>query len=86
MLYWDGEEIAQCMAMEKFVARKADMAGKTDLEYAQADMVRCHAEDLWKHWPKLRFEKDQVGGVTQCPSVTHIIRYKGQLIRDTIWL
>merc|ERR1712210_297731 len=46
VIYWDGEEIAQCMAMEKFVAR-------------QADMVRCHAEDLWKHWPKLRFEKDQ---------------------------
>ena len=57
------------MAMAKFVARKADMAGKSDLECAQADMVACHSEDLWKYWPKLRFEKDQVGGVTKCQSV-----------------
>ena len=48
------------MAIAKFVARKADMVGKSDLEYARADMVACHSEDLWKYWPKLRFEKDQV--------------------------
>ena len=59
MLYWDGEEIAQAMAMAKFVARKAGMAGKSDLEFALADMVACHSEDLWTKWPKLRFEKNQ---------------------------
>ena len=54
------------MAIAKFVARKAGMAGETDLEFARADMVACHSEDLWKFWPKLRFEKDQVGRVSLC--------------------
>ena len=52
------------MAIAKFVARKAGMAGETELEFARADMVACHSEDLWKYWPKLRFQKDQVGQVS----------------------
>merc|ERR1712008_615869 len=28
MLYWDGEELAQSMAITRFIARKAGMAGK----------------------------------------------------------
>ena len=36
VLQWDGEELAQTMAIVKFVARKVGMAGKSDLEFAQA--------------------------------------------------
>jgi len=39
MLQWDGVELAQSMAIARFVARRAGLAGKTDLEFAQADMV-----------------------------------------------
>ena len=59
VLHWDGEELAQSWAINKFIARKVGWAGKTDLEFAQADMVACHTEDLWTKWPKLRFEKVQ---------------------------
>ena len=69
MLHWNGEEIGQTMAIARFVARKAGMAGETELEFARADMGACHSEDLWKHWPKLRFEKDQVGPVSLCIAV-----------------
>ena len=47
------------MAVTKFVARKVGMAGKSDLEFAQADMVLCHADDLWPKYGKLRFAKDK---------------------------
>jgi len=59
VLYWDGEELAQCMAMARFVAKKVGLAGKSDLEFVQADMVACHIDDWWKHIPGLRFSKTQ---------------------------
>ena len=59
LLYWDGEEIAQSMAMVRFVARKVGLAGKSDMEFAQADMIACHYEDIWTKLPKLRFAKTQ---------------------------
>ena len=60
VLHWDGEELAQTMAIVKFVARKVGMAGKSDLEFAQADMVACQSEDCWSWWPKMRFAQAQV--------------------------
>merc|ERR1712156_1257588 len=39
MLSWDGVELAQSMAIARFVARRAGLAGRTDLEFVQADMV-----------------------------------------------
>ena len=57
VLHWDGEELAQSWAINKFIARKVGWAGKTDLEFAQADMVTCHTEDLWTKWPKLCFDQ-----------------------------
>merc|ERR1712039_644032 len=42
VLHWDGEEMAQTMAIVRFVARKVGMAGKTDMEFFKADMVACH--------------------------------------------
>jgi len=59
VLYWDGEELAQSLAIARFVARKVGLAGKSDLEFTQADMVATHTEDWWSKLPKLRFEKVQ---------------------------
>lgn len=59
VLYWDGQELAQSLAIARFVARKVGLAGKSDLEFAQADMVATHTEDWWTKLPKLRFEKVQ---------------------------
>merc|ERR1711955_7475 len=59
VLVWDGEEIAQSMAIARFIAKKVGLVGKTDLEFALADSVPCHYEDVSpKHrrrkrpWPR----------------------------------
>merc|ERR1712117_600300 len=44
VLQWDGEELAQTMAIVKFVARKVGMAGKSDLEFAQAKLRFCQVQ------------------------------------------
>ena len=59
VLYWDGEELAQSAAITRFLARKVGWAGKSDLEFAQADMVACHCVDVWGKIPGLRFSKTQ---------------------------
>merc|ERR1711990_419180 len=59
VLYWDGEELAQSMAIARFVARKVGLAGKTDLEFCQADMIACHYEEVWTKLPKMKFAKTQ---------------------------
>ena len=46
VLHWDGEELGQSWAINKFIAIKVGWAGETDLEFVQADMVACHTEDL----------------------------------------
>ena len=35
----DGVQLGQSMAIARYLARKYNLAGKTDLEMAQADMV-----------------------------------------------
>jgi len=59
VLYWDGEELAQSMAIARFVARKVGLAGNSDLEFCQADMIACHYEDIWTKLPKMKFAKSQ---------------------------
>merc|ERR1712038_436920 len=59
MLSWDGVELAQSMAIARFVARRAGLAGRTDLEFVQADMVACHYEDVWTKLPKMMFAASQ---------------------------
>merc|ERR1712062_238199 len=59
MLFWDGVELAQSMAIARFVARRAGLAGRTDLEFVQADMVACHYEDVWTKLPKMMFAANQ---------------------------
>merc|ERR1711963_455603 len=65
VLHWDGEEMAQTMAIVRFVARKVGMAGKTDMEFFKADMVACHFEDIFTKLPGLRFAKTQEERVTK---------------------
>merc|ERR1712080_627294 len=59
VLYWDGEELPQSMAIARFVARKVGMAGNSDMEFAQADSVACHTLDLWPKLGEMRFVKTQ---------------------------
>merc|ERR1711899_369879 len=59
VLYWDGEELAQSMAIARFVARKVGLAGNSDLEFCQADMIACHYEDIWTKLPKMKFARSQ---------------------------
>ena len=54
MLSWDGEEIAQQMAIVRFLARKLGLAGKTDLEFAYADMMRNRG-GIWFNGSSLSF-------------------------------
>lgn len=39
VLYWDGEEIGQSLAIARFVAKKAGLAGNNDIEQARADAI-----------------------------------------------
>merc|ERR1712037_780858 len=59
MLSWDGIELAQSMAIVRFVARRAGLAGKTDLEFVQADMVACHYEEVGAKMRKMIFAESQ---------------------------
>merc|ERR1711953_137006 len=61
MLSWDGVELAQSMAIARIVARRAGRAGRTDLEFVQADIVACHYEEIWTMLPKMMF----AGGATK---------------------
>jgi len=59
VLFWDGVEIPQSMAIARFIAKKVGLAGNTDLEVAEADSVACHYEDVWTKFPKMIFAKTQ---------------------------
>ena len=68
VLFWDGEEMAQTMAMVRFVARKVGMAGKSDMEFFKADMVACHFDEIWSKLPGMRFaatQEDRVAKATE---------------------
>jgi len=51
LLYWETpqgsiEQLAQSGAIVRFIAKNAGLGGKTDLEFAQADMIFEHTQDL----------------------------------------
>merc|ERR1711936_915733 len=52
VLFWDGEEMAQTMAIVRFVARKVGMAGKTDMEFFKADRVTKAKEMMEEFLPE----------------------------------
>ncbi len=45
VLLWDGEALAQSMAIARFVARKTGLAGDDDVEFARADIIAEHVND-----------------------------------------
>merc|ERR1719436_568462 len=55
VIFWDGEMLAQTQAIARFVARKTGLAGSNDVEFAHADMIACHCEDLIAKWVWGRF-------------------------------
>eukprot|EP00090_Calanus_glacialis_P025727 TRINITY_DN4035_c0_g1_i1.p1 TRINITY_DN4035_c0_g1~~TRINITY_DN4035_c0_g1_i1.p1 ORF type:complete len:217 (-),score=62.96 TRINITY_DN4035_c0_g1_i1:95-745(-) len=57
LLNWDGEVIAQQMAIVRFVAKKVGLAGKTELEFAYADMIVEHVNDFMAKLVPMRFPK-----------------------------
>ena len=57
VLYWDGEELAQSLTICRFLAKKAGLAGRNELEQAQVDMVIDHCLDAFLGKSKqLKFE------------------------------
>jgi len=60
MMTWDGLEMAQSHAIVRYVAKKVGLAGKTDEDFLQADMILEHTNDIWKDMPGLRFAAPDV--------------------------
>jgi prostaglandin-H2 D-isomerase / glutathione transferase len=46
VLEYDGTEISQSLTIARFLAREFGLAGKTNLEQAQADMIIDAGNDL----------------------------------------
>ena len=61
MLEWNGETLAQSIAITRFVAREVGLAGNNSLEQAQVDEVVDVIQDLINAWVKLYFAKDEAG-------------------------
>jgi glutathione S-transferase len=59
MLEVDGVKLCQSNACARYLARKFDLAGKTDIEQAQADMIVDCLEDSIKPILTFFFEKDE---------------------------
>jgi len=64
VLHWEApsgkvEEIAQSGTVVRFVARQAGLAGCTELEFAQADMIFEHTQDLIGKMAVNRWIKDE---------------------------
>jgi len=55
----DGVKLCQSNACARYIARKYHLAGKTELEHAQADMIVDCMEDTIKPILKFFFEKDE---------------------------
>merc|ERR1719153_675371 len=75
VLFWDGEMLAQTQAIARFVARKAGLAGSNDVEFAYADMIACHCEDLIAKWVWGRFPpSEEARWCLVCRFWTHLWR------------
>jgi len=59
MLEADGVKLCQSNTCARFLARKFNLAGKNDLEQAQADMIVDCLEDSAKPILQFAFEKDE---------------------------
>jgi len=59
MLEVDGVKLCQSNSMARFLARRFNLAGKTDLDQARADMIMDCYEDTIKPLFAFFFEKDE---------------------------
>lgn len=59
ILTYDGEEIGQSLTIARFLAKKVGIAGKNDLEMAQADMIADYCEDILAKSVPFHFAPDQ---------------------------
>jgi glutathione S-transferase len=59
VLEFDGKKLCQSNTCARYLARHFKLAGKTDLEQAQADMIVDCVEDAWKPILTFFFEKDE---------------------------
>jgi len=59
MLYWDGQEVAQSLAVQRFLAKKFSLAGRDDLEAAQVDEIIYAIQDTLNAGYGSLFEKDE---------------------------
>jgi len=55
----DGVKLSQSNAIARYVARKYNLAGKTELDQARADMIVDCLDDTLKPMLKFFFEKDE---------------------------
>jgi len=58
LLTWDGEEIAQSMAITRFLAAEFNLKGRNNLESAQIDEIVDTIEDAINVTIKTHFEED----------------------------
>jgi len=61
ILEYDGVRIGQSVAIARFLANKFGLAGKSNLEKAQADEIVDVIQDLINAWGKVYFSKDELG-------------------------
>ena len=59
LLEWDGCQIAQSMAITRFIAKEVGLAGRDNLEAAQADEVVDAIGDLFEAVGKAHFGTDE---------------------------
>lgn len=55
----DGVKVCQSLACARYLARKYNLAGKSDMEQLQADMIVDCLNDACKMAPQIFFEKDE---------------------------
>ena len=59
VLHWDGEQIPQANTIIRFVAKQCGLDGKDDIEFARADTILEHCNEIFPKMGPLRFAKAQ---------------------------
>ena len=59
LMYWDGEEVAQCLGVARFLAKEFGLAGRNNLEAAQVDEIVYALQDVLVFGWDAMFEEDE---------------------------
>ena len=59
VMVWDKEEIAQCLGVSRFLAKEFGLAGRTNLECAQADEIVYAVQDALAYGWDAMFDEDE---------------------------